>query len=436
MTIHTLGGYTVVRKLGEGTRAELLLARPADPDAAPVVLKLFRTEVTDESILAEATALDRARGDHVVELLDVTSTLDGDPVLILSRVPGPSLARLLVQRSSLEAGEAITILAPLALALARLHEAGVAYGAIRAEAVRFTEEGAPVLTGFGAAVLIPPGMHVAGIEADPAVSHDLASFARLVGDVLGRAPGTEPLELWSTSSARSASWLDEFADRLFELAEPLPVSLNARDAEVASPIPPRAVPLTAALVEQPPPLGRARLALPEWVDDLIPEDLLDRFRTALSAVRRPVWIAAASVAVALVAALVLVPQPSTDAVEIPTATPVPMVAETGPVAGDDPIAALLVLLQKRQACIRDLSVLCLDVVDQPGSAALASDQAIVRELQAGAELPTPIAPESGALVLVERLGDSAIVSLGPDSKPASVLLMKGEAGWRIRDYLE
>jgi hypothetical protein len=37
--------------------------------------------------------------------------------------------------------------------------------------------------------------------------------------------------------------------------------------------------------------------------------------------------------------------------------------------------------------------------------------------------------------VVERLGDSVLIALGPDSRPASVLLMKGEAGWRIRDYI-
>jgi hypothetical protein len=38
-------------------------------------------------------------------------------------------------------------------------------------------------------------------------------------------------------------------------------------------------------------------------------------------------------------------------------------------------------------------------------------------------------------MVVERLGDSVLVDLDPESQPASVLLMKGEAGWRIRDYV-
>ena len=104
---------------------------------------------------------------------------------------------------------------------------------------------------------------------------------------------------------------------------------------------------------------------------------------------------------------------------------------------DDPLAALELLLVERERCIRDLSVLCLDAVDQAGSAALADDTALVRAIQNGGESAHVALDASGA-ELVERLGDSAIVRLtatDPETQPASLLLMKGEAGWRIRGYL-
>jgi hypothetical protein len=108
--------------------------------------------------------------------------------------------------------------------------------------------------------------------------------------------------------------------------------------------------------------------------------------------------------------------------------------------GDDPIAAAAVLLAVRDECLRSASLLCLDGVVQPGSSAEATDRAAVSIIQGGGEPPTPIA--APRLELVERLGDSALVSLGRaeaggagETGPASLLLMKGEAGWRIRDYL-
>jgi hypothetical protein len=77
--------------------------------------------------------------------------------------------------------------------------------------------------------------------------------------------------------------------------------------------------------------------------------------------------------------------------------------------------------------------LCLDAVVQVGSPALAADQALILALQDGAESPDELIASTPSLV--ERLGDSALISLGGKTQPASILLMKGQAGWRIRAYL-
>ena len=91
------------------------------------------------------------------------------------------------------------------------------------------------------------------------------------------------------------------------------------------------------------------------------------------------------------------------------------------------------LVARRDGCFRDLSVLCLDGVDEGGSSALDADRAALRGIMDGGDAPPGV--QLSSPTLVERLGDSALIDLGPDSDPASVLLLKGEAGWRIRDYL-
>ena len=111
----------------------------------------------------------------------------------------------------------------------------------------------------------------------------------------------------------------------------------------------------------------------------------------------------------------------------------PAAPDAGPVGGDDPLAAAVVLLQVRERCIRDLSAECLDDVDQPGSSAREADRALVAAMLDGAG-SGPLPAVEGA-ALAQRWGDSALVTLAPNSEPASVLLVKGEAGWRIRDYL-
>jgi hypothetical protein len=123
---------------------------------------------------------------------------------------------------------------------------------------------------------------------------------------------------------------------------------------------------------------------------------------------------------------------STPAAEDPS-----IVAAEPALSGDDPIAAAAVLLDLRAGCFRSASLLCLDGVVQPGSSAEDADRAAVGAVQAGGEAPAPIV--ASQLELVERLGDSALVALGSsgasEKQPASLLLMKGEAGWRIRDYV-
>jgi hypothetical protein len=104
------------------------------------------------------------------------------------------------------------------------------------------------------------------------------------------------------------------------------------------------------------------------------------------------------------------------------------------IAGDDPVAAALALLERRGGCFAELSVLCLEHVDQQGSSALTADRAAIQQLRDGDEADYATAKADQAR-LVERLGDSALVEVGPETAPASLLLMRSEAGWRIRDWV-
>ena len=121
-----------------------------------------------------------------------------------------------------------------------------------------------------------------------------------------------------------------------------------------------------------------------------------------------------------------------------SSTPSPeFLAPTAAAASDveaDPADAVATLLSRRDTCFRELSLLCLEGVDQAGSAALDDDRRALLAMRDGAEGDAASVEVVGVRV-VERLGDSALIELGPETAPASLLLMRSEAGWRIRDWV-
>jgi hypothetical protein len=119
-------------------------------------------------------------------------------------------------------------------------------------------------------------------------------------------------------------------------------------------------------------------------------------------------------------------------------------AEPSVLTADDPAAAVVELLRRRRACMAAESVLCLDGVDQPGSVAMAADGYLIRQLPTGpAEAAAREEPETPVTATVqEHTGNSALVVLGEgpadgvNAQPASALVIKGEAGWRLRELFD
>lgn len=478
-----VGGYRLVRKLGAGPRAEVYLghAGPGERSAETrtAAIKLYRRETTRASIDAEVEALTRAPSPHLLRLEDLATGADGLPCLVLPRLASPSLARVLSDRVWIEPGEAVTILAPLADAVGELHRAGVAHGGINSSAVFFDERGAPVLARFGRASLLTehrmdPALAPARFREEIAIARDLDSVRTLVVGVLTRVREIELLE----AGRRLLAWLDlenpvpvsghyavELNEQIFRLAVALPVAfgrpittsplpLPIRPESVSSnyaPAPHRDSPSTVRT------FGRLGKALLERLDPHL-KQLKEGERMAwlgrrLAQVRKPFWIIGAAGLAAVALALAVMPSTApADASRrsaAPSGIPTPgkTAAATTPhqkqsvLNGDDPVSAASALLEKRDQCVRTLSVLCLDGVDEDGSSALDSDGSLIRSLQEGGTgVGEP--PLGGVdLTLTQRLGDSAIIVLNPRTGarpgdiPRSLLLVKGEAGWRIRDVL-
>jgi len=426
-----VAGYRVLRTAAHGTRCRLLLGYD---DGSTVVLKM--ADAGDPRFPVEAEALTRAAGDHVVTLLDAHRD-DQDAVLVLERLGHGTLAELLDRRAGLDAGEAVTILAPLAATVDRIHAAGAAHGGLSLTAVCFGDDGSPTLVGFGGAELFAPGSPEIVREAVAGVLADRAALRGLAALVLSRVAGTRADAARRLAGALGEMVPNDLAAALFDLAAAEPVRFEADDDPgVAAP---RMVEV-GELIDAPP---ESAVVLPSWLVAFVPDSLRDRVEEALSRVkgvwdgwdvrRRRLTLGVVAAGVTVVLALTVLPSSTPEPVDAaPLAT-----ASATPVADDlpeDPVEAAVVLLALRERCFRDLSLLCLDDVGQPDSAALTDDRMLIRAVEDGGEFP-PDQVLEGDLTLVERLGDSALIDLPEGSDPSSVLLMRTADGWRIRDYI-
>ena len=108
----------------------------------------------------------------------------------------------------------------------------------------------------------------------------------------------------------------------------------------------------------------------------------------------------------------------------------------GPASADDPVAAAQALLRERDRCLDELSLDCLDRVDQADSAVAEADRAELSRLRSGDGVDPSPRLGNAAIVLVQRLGDSAILTAGETEGPGTtVLLVRGDGRWWIRDLV-
>ena len=106
----------------------------------------------------------------------------------------------------------------------------------------------------------------------------------------------------------------------------------------------------------------------------------------------------------------------------------------GGLDGDDPVAAAHALVEATAVCARGSAPECWTLVLRPD--ALVDGQRLGALLREHGLLDASGAVPKSAPQLVSRNGDAAVVtfagSAGPQTPPASLLIVRGEAGWGIR----
>lgn len=532
-----------MRRIASGERADVFLAAVVEPagsggEAAPetsgddaaaprrglVALRVYDRDADHEAITAEVEAM--ALVSALPALLDLATLEDGRTCVVVERLAGPTLATLTTERM-LTAGEAVTVLAPILLAVHELERHGFAHLRLAMSDVMFDESGRARVIGTGRLCRLET------VDDDPGARTRLvremyAALARLVEEIsaVTRPRGAlDPVrhlleELLTVRPFRVRP--DELERELFGVAAPTALhatsavraagarrhraleggSANARavvpgarlavaadasaDARADTSADARA---DARLDDASAERARARRWLPgalasfdALVTQALPAELerdpeahpratrlVDRVR-ALLAERRGVLLVGGLVgAGALVLALTVVPpaaepavtggvsgeaaagaqEPAAEAGAAPDggeyhaqgsdgapATDHAQEAGPGLVVAEDAAVATMELLRRRARCFAELEAGCLEGVVQPGSSLETADRAAMAAAQSGTvrdEQPEFVL--EGATITGE-MGEAWLVAVPysePERPPASILVMRSEAGWRLRE---
>jgi len=438
--MQSIAGYRLVRELTRGDRSEVHLAH--DAEGRTVVVRILPSAATDERDDAFAEDVD---SDHVLPVIDIATLDDGRIMTVTPRIAGGTLGAFVADRPHLSAGECVTAIVAIARGLRALHDAGWCHGRLDLSNVLLTTNGTPVLAGLG---------HARPLDEVRRES-DREQLTALASKLLQGVTGAEEL----TASHGGIPLAPEVLERrAIAFAQPVPLIRRGETEMPASGTQWRRD-LHFDLMDDEPsgsqqPLAWMRAVIRERVDvRAVLNAVTSRARASTGQVRRRTWITAIVAATALLVALALVPRggdtnalaqqsspaPSTvpDSTTAGGATEAPVPAETEVVMpdsdateSDDPLAALQVLIDRRQRCFAALSTECLADVNQEGSAAAENDLATVQRMIDGAVIPPRI--ELGDGPFVQRTGDSALVA----GETVSVLLVRGAEGWRIRDFFD
>ncbi len=185
-------GYDDLVLLGFGRLGEVWRARHRSTGDWVVVRRL--AEVDGEVLVrvrAAAAVVRALDTEHLVRLRE-TQRSEGEDLLVLDHAAGGALPtdRLLTP------GQVVTVVAPLAAALAQAHAHGLVHGRLEMTSVLLTADGRPLLDGLGLGALLDghDPTHVSGPAADVRALGAVA--LRLL---TGQAPGRPVADLAPTA---------------------------------------------------------------------------------------------------------------------------------------------------------------------------------------------------------------------------------------------
>jgi len=393
------------------------------PNESSCTALLLPAEVVSEELDRRIEALTTVRHAHLAATYRSLPTKGGSRVVLGAEVDGLGLDLLREVRPRWEPGEVVTLVAPLACALACLHRHGLVHGALDVHAVTIAFDGRPMLEGLVRAQLPPvPPAPRADVRALARLGLSLVDDARSpVRDVLAAAASGEPVGEAEGDRA-PADDASDLARACESAAVALPIRLPSAEVlaarvlsvrtEGSEPAPPGRRPVLAGAGADPAPRRRRSTVI-----------------RALAAI--------AGVAVVVLA--LGAPAVRGTFARTPGATdPTTATSATATSAPADPVSAARDLTRRRDAAIEDMDEGALNEVTVEGSPAREQDllffhrlhdagvrlDGLVTEVTEAAEVveaaelggPSPSEPSaaSARVLLTSRIG--AHRELGPDGQ--------------------
>ncbi|MGY6497140.1 MAG: hypothetical protein ACXIUP_02825 [Microcella sp.] len=401
---------------------------------------------------------------HIPTLRDLALDPDGTLRIVRQLVTGDPVSELLATPGWCTPGRAVTLLHPVVSTVRAAHDSGAVLGGPDAARIRVTAEGRPVLaelTGAHRAAPLPTALRA----KDPAHRADIDALERLRSAVVHALDSSGFADTAASLPAISDALADPDVMLRWSAAEPL----VAGPRPAPAPVLPRAgasMPTPRAPERRKPPVEAVtrvmhQAGLPTTVTHRVEQaatDVLERVRAvrgqAARLPRRTLVLAAAGAAV-LAAIVVTAALPTSSGAPVPPAGAA-MVSEgedseegddggafadtatadraQDPAQDPDPAdwsAVVRALVERWSACVHDQRRLCDEALHDSSSAAAL--RAADGDLVVGTVLAL-IEAESLTVVMLERSGDAVVVRLeAAETSPASLLMIRSEAGWRIRD---
>lgn len=436
----------VIRETGDGavrrTRAEIDALTRAASENVVGLIEVLPVRPTRNGRRGRSARGDRSPGEH-----------EAAPALLLEHPPCGTLETLLDGRRSLRAGEAVTLLLGVAEGLRSLDEAGWTHGSLTARSIGMRSNGCPVVA----------GLHDAAVVTEGTRSADRAAFRALAERVADALAAQEARRMLAAlhMALVARSW-NAVVSALLDLSEPEAVLLDevradddagekggaattGSSGEAGQLRAPPAVPspFLAAMLDGNP-LAGVLAAARQWLER-----------------RKKLALIALTPLAAVVLVLAVMPPSEPEEAMTEASAPKPSM-QAGPSSGDDvdpaagspagasdeaapdapsddPAVAGSALLDARHDCFiaERPEASCLDQVIEAGSSLHRSEAAALGSEDAAQERDC----RGAVLALEQRWGDAALVAVAPgeedatsaDKQPASILMIRTEAGWRLRE---